>query len=73
MIVKRENVELIIPEEKYGEYKKLGFYAIDKAVDTAEKEFKNMKVDELRNLAIEKGVEEAETLNKAELLKVLGA
>ena len=40
MIVKRENVELIIPEEKYGEYKKLGFYAIDKAVDTAEKNSK---------------------------------
>lgn len=72
MIVIKDNVELIIADDQFPLYQKVGFKVLDgEAVDTIEKEMKDMTVPELKKLAEEKGIEGVSSLNKAELLKVL--
>lgn len=72
MIVIKDNVEMIIADDQFPRYQKVGFKALDgKSVDTVEKEMKDMTVPELKKLAEEKGIEGLNSLNKAELLKVL--
>lgn len=71
MRVKTDNVERVVSDE-YGRE----LVASKKAVDVPEKEvqtnsLEKLKVDELKALASEKGIEGAETMKKSELLDIL--
>nr|DAY65859.1 MAG TPA: transcription termination factor Rho [Caudoviricetes sp.] len=71
MRVKTDNVERIVSDE-YGRE----LVASKKAVEVPEKEvetnsLEKLKVDELKALASEKGIEGAETMKKSELLDIL--
>lgn len=71
MRVKTDNVERVVSDE-YGRE----LVASKKAVEVPEKEVKTnslekLKVDELKALASEKGIEGAETMKKSELLDIL--
>lgn len=75
MNIIKENVELIIAEAEFEKYKKLGFHIIGEPSEEDENHgttLKNMKVPELKQLAKDLGIEGADSLNKGELLKVLG-
>lgn len=78
MVIIKDNVERIISENDFPLYKKQGFIALhEKAKDTenhdsmGQKPLKQMTVAELKVIAEEKGIENIESLTKAELLKVL--
>lgn len=71
MRVKTDNVERVVFDE-YGRE----LVASKKAVEVPEKEvetnsLEKLKVDELKALASEKGIEGAETMKKSELLDIL--
>lgn len=71
MRVKTDNVERVVSDE-YGRE----LVASKKAVEVPEKEvetnsLEKLKVDELKALASEKGIEGAETMKKSELLNIL--
>lgn len=71
MRVKTDNVERIVSDE-YGRE----LVASKKAVEVPEKEvetnsLEKLKVDELKALASEKGIEGAATMKKSELLDIL--
>mgnify|MGYP000260088076 CR=1 FL=1 len=71
MRVKTDNVERVVSAE-YGRE----LVASKKAVEVPEKEvetnsLEKLKVDELKALASEKGIEGAETMKKSELLDIL--
>nr|DAG74491.1 MAG TPA: transcription termination factor Rho [Caudoviricetes sp.]DAI71580.1 MAG TPA: transcription termination factor Rho [Caudoviricetes sp.]DAL96675.1 MAG TPA: transcription termination factor Rho [Caudoviricetes sp.] len=71
MRVKTDNVERVVSDE-YGRE----LVASKKAVEVPEKEvetnsLEKLKVDELKALASEKGIEGAETMKKSELLDIL--
>ena len=71
MRVKTDNVERVVSDE-YGR----ALVASKKAVEVPEKEvetnsLEKLKVDELKALASEKGIEGAETMKKSELLDIL--
>lgn len=71
MRVKTDNVERVVSDE-YGRE----LVASKKAVEVPEKEVETnslgkLKVDELKALASEKGIEGAETMKKSELLDIL--
>lgn len=71
MRVKTDNVERVV-SDKYGRE----LVASKKAVEVPEKEVETnslgkLKVDELKALAFEKGIEGAETMKKSELLDIL--
>ena len=71
MRVKTDNVERVVLDE-YGRE----LVASKKAVEVPEKEVETnslgkLKVDELKALASEKGIEGAETMKKSELLDIL--
>lgn len=71
MRVKTDNVERVVSDE-YGRE----LVASKKAVVVPEKEvetnsLEKLKVDELKALASEKGIEGAETMKKSELLDIL--
>lgn len=71
MRVKTDNVERVVSDE-YGRE----LVASKKAIEVPEKEvetnsLEKLKVDELKALASEKGIEGAETMKKSELLDIL--
>ncbi len=71
MRVKTDNVERVVSDE-YGRE----LVASKKAVEVPEKEvetnsLEKLKVDELKALASEKGIEGAQTMKKSELLDIL--
>lgn len=71
MRVKTDNVERVVSDE-YGRE----LVASKKAVEVPEKEvetnsLEKLKVDELKALAFEKGIEGAATMKKSELLDIL--
>lgn len=71
MRVKTDNVERVVSDE-YGRE----LVASKKAVEVPEKEVETnslgkLKVDELKALASEKGIEGAATMKKSELLDIL--
>mgnify|MGYP002707258911 FL=1 len=71
MRVKTDNVERVVSDE-YGRE----LVASKKAVEVPEKEvetnsLEKLKVDKLKALASEKGIEGAETMKKSELLDIL--
>jgi transcription termination factor rho len=71
MRVKTDNVERVVSDE-YGRE----LVASKKAVEVPEKEvetnsLEKLKVDELKALASEKGIEGAATMKKSELLDIL--
>lgn len=71
MRVKTDNVERVVSDE-YGRE----LVASKKAVEVPGKEvetnsLEKLKVDELKALASEKGIEGAETMKKSELLDIL--
>ncbi len=71
MRVKTDNVERVVSDE-YGRE----LVASKKAVEVPEKEvetnsLEKLKVNELKALASEKGIEGAETMKKSELLDIL--
>lgn len=71
MRVKTDNVERVVSDE-YGRE----LVASKKAVEVPEKKvetnsLEKLKVDELKALASEKGIEGAETMKKSELLDIL--
>jgi hypothetical protein len=71
MRVKTDNVERVVSDE-YGRE----LVASKKAVEVPEKavqtnSLEKLKVDELKALASEKGIEGAETMKKSELLDIL--
>lgn len=71
MRVKTDNVERVVSDE-YGRE----LVASKKAVEVPEKEvetnsLEKLKVDELKALASEKGIEGAGTMKKSELLDIL--
>lgn len=71
MRVKTDNVERVVSDE-YGRE----LVASKKAVEVPEKEvetnsLEKLKVDELKALASEKGIEGADTMKKSELLDIL--
>lgn len=71
MRVKTDNVERVVSDE-YGRE----LVASKKAVEVPEKEvetnsLEKLKVDELKALASEKGIEGTETMKKSELLDIL--
>ncbi len=71
MRVKTDNVERVVSDE-YGRE----LVASKKAVEVPEKEvetnsLEKLKVDELKVLASEKGIEGAATMKKSELLDIL--
>ncbi len=69
------NVERIIEDEMLAKYKALGYKEISssKANDNApeNKPLSKMKVDELKALATELGIESIDSLNKDELIAVI--
>ena len=74
-IVINGNVERIIENEKLEKYEALGYKEISssKANDNApeNKPLSKMKVDELKALATELGIESIDSLNKDELIAVI--
>lgn len=76
MIVKKDNVELIIKDDDFPRYEEKGFRALGndgKETDPEPtKNLKDMTVAELKELAQEQGIDGVSGLNKTELLKVLG-
>lgn len=73
MNIIKENVELIIEPDKLEKYTKLGFkeLGISTNVNDQVKKLKDMKVEELKAIAKEKGIE-SDSLTKNELLALLG-
>ena len=69
------NVERIIEDEMLAKYKALGYKEISssKANDNApeNKPLSKMKVDELKALATELGIENTDSLTKDELIAVI--
>lgn len=69
------NVERIIEDEMLAKYKALGYKEISssKANDNApeNKPLSKMKVDELKALAIELGIENTDSLTRDELIAVI--
>lgn len=69
------NVERIIEDEKLAKYKALGYKEISssKANDNApeNKPLSKMKVDELKTLATESGIENTDSLTRDELIAVI--
>lgn len=69
------NVERIIEDEKLAKYKALGYKEISssKANDNApeNKPLSKMKVDELKALATELGIENTDSLTRDELIAVI--
>lgn len=69
------NVERIIEDEMLAKYKALGYKEISssKANDNApeNKPLSKMKVDELKALATELGIENTDSLTKEELIAVI--
>ena len=74
-IIINGNVERTIEDEKLAKYKALGYKEISssKANDNApeNKPLSKMKVDELKALATELGIESIDSLNKDELIAVI--
>ena len=71
----RNNVEIVVTEDKVEGLKKEGFEVledgkVEKSGET-KKTLEDMKIEELKELAKEKGIENFKNLTKAELLKVL--
>lgn len=71
IIVKRRNVERIIEESQLDDFLADGYKQLGAAKETKQKPLSKMKVDELRKMAVEKGIENADSLTKDELLEVL--
>lgn len=71
IVVKRRNVERIIDESQLNDFLNDGFKQLGAAKETNQKPLSKMKVDELRKMAVEKGIENADSLTKDELLEVL--
>lgn len=73
MYIIKDNVELIIEPDKLEKYTKLGFKEVSVPIDAKEqvKKLKDMKVEELKAIAKEKGIE-SDSLTKNELLALLG-
>lgn len=71
IVVKRENVERIIDESQLNDFLDDGYKQLGAAKETKQKPLSKMKVDELRKIAVEKGIENADSLTKDELLEVL--
>ena len=74
MIVYKENVQYIIDEKDLARYEKLGFKVLgvkEIAKEQKKKPLSKMKVDELKTLAIEFGIEDIDSLNKDELIAVI--
>ena len=69
------NVERIIEDEMLAKYKALGYKEISssKAKDNApeNKPLSKMKVDELKTLATELGIENTDSLTRDELIAVI--
>lgn len=74
-IIINGNVERTIEDEKLAKYKALGYKEISssKANDNApeNKPLSKMKVDELKALATELGIENIDSLTKEELIAVI--
>lgn len=74
-IVINGNVERVIENEKLEKYLSLGYKEISSSGtnDNAfgKKPLSKMKVDELKALAIELGIESIDSLNKDELIAVI--
>lgn len=76
MRIYKENVQYIIDEKDLARYKKLGFKVLGvkevEAVKTPKKKpLEKMKVDELKALAQELGIDGIDSLNKDELITVI--
>ena len=74
MIVYKENVQYIIYEKDLARYDNLGFKVLgvkETAKEQKKKTLSKMKVDELKTLAIEFGIEDIDSLNKDELIAVI--
>lgn len=71
IVVKRRNVERIIEESQLDDFLADGYKQLGAAKETKQKPLSKMKVDELRKMAVEKGIENADSLTKDELLEVL--
>lgn len=71
IIVKIRNVERIIEESQLDDFLADGYKQLGAAKETKQKPLSKMKVDELRKMAVEKGIENADSLTKDELLEVL--
>ena len=71
IVVKRENVERIIDESQLNDFLADGYKQLGASKETNQKPLSKMKVDELRKIAVEKGIENADSLTKDELLEVL--
>ena len=74
-IIINGNVERTIEDEKLAKYKALGYKEISssKANDNApeNKPLSKMKVDELKALATELGIENTDSLTRVELIAVI--
>lgn len=78
MILKRKNVERVAESEYAVEkLKRRGFKPLnengksERNQESKERSIEEMRVEELRALAKEKGIDSVSSLNKAELLAVL--
>lgn len=76
MIIYRDNVQLIIDETELEKYQKEGFRVLDGEGSKEENDIKpkpisKMKVDELKLLATELGIEGIGSLNRDELIAVI--
>ncbi len=76
MIIYRDNVQLIIDEAELEKYQKEGFKVLEGEVSKEENGIKSkpiskMKVDELKLLATELGIEGIDSLNRDELIAVI--
>ena len=74
-IVINGNVERIIENEKLEKYLSLGYKEVSSSETNdnvvAKKSLSKMKVDELKALATELGIESIDSLNKDELIAVI--
>ena len=74
MVIVKDNVERIVSEKDYPLYEKQGYASLnplEKKEDERQRPLRKMTVAELKAIAEEKGIENTDSLTKAEMLKVL--